>query len=181
MLGRTFSAPFPLYISPRPFRPALVSPRNARPRCWGSVIQLIFGSLRVAPAHRPGLPPAAAPDARPHDDVPGLRAISQLPRAVDSERMLDANERGPAPPRDLAGPRELLHVALRGDLPRLPHVAIQVPRPPRGFLPFFSRDGHGLRWLLVRHGNYPWISGFARRYISRPGSPPRGAVAGSKR
>src|SRR5436309_3546705 len=47
MLGRTFSAPFPLYIRPRPLRPALVSPRNARPRCWGSQIQLIFGSARI--------------------------------------------------------------------------------------------------------------------------------------
>src|SRR5881628_2248114 len=138
-------------------------------------------ALRVAPAHRPGLPPAAASDARPHDDVPGLRAISQLPRAVDAGGMLDANERRPAPPRDLAGPRELLHVALRGDLPRLPHVAVQVPRLPRGLLPLLARDRHGLRRLLVRHGDYPWIFGFARRYISRPGSPPLRAVGGSKR
>src|SRR5881628_1103504 len=138
-------------------------------------------ALRVAPAHRPVLPQTPAPDAGPHNDVSGLCTVSEFPRAVDAERMLDADERGTAPPRDLAGPRELLHVALRGDLPRLPHVAIQVPRPPRGFLPLLSRDGHGLRWLLVRHGDYPLIFGFARRYISRPGSPPLRAVGGSKR
>src|SRR3990170_4699020 len=48
MLGRFFSTPFPLYMRPRPFRPALVRPRNARPRCWGSQIQLIFGSFLIA-------------------------------------------------------------------------------------------------------------------------------------
>src|SRR5207244_1030342 len=48
MLGRIFSAPLPLYKSPRPFFPADVRPRKTRPRFAGLVIQLIFGSLRIA-------------------------------------------------------------------------------------------------------------------------------------
>src|SRR2546422_645226 len=50
--------------------------------------------LRVAPAHRPRLPPAAAAHLGPHDDVPGLRAVPELAGPVDPQGMLDPHERG---------------------------------------------------------------------------------------
>ena len=47
MDGRTFSAPLPLYLRPRPFFPADVSPRNGLLECCFSQIQLIFGSFMM--------------------------------------------------------------------------------------------------------------------------------------
>src|SRR3972149_2560062 len=161
MLGRIFSAPLPLYISPRPRLPA---------------------------TRRPPSPPAARGD--PDQGVSVLPPVPEGARAVDARRTFDPFlGRSPAP-RDHALPLEFLEHARAGLLPRLPHVLVQVPRSRRRSpLAFCFRRrrrltlGHGTSPLDLAgspEGTSPDQVGpggtpGAISRVGRPTPPPRGA------
>ncbi len=92
--GRTFSAPVPVYRSPRPFFPADVSPRYTRPVCCGSAIHAALGSDRTNGVH-PVLPD---PVPREHLHVrvplrdPLLRKKARNNWFPSSARMINESE-----------------------------------------------------------------------------------------
>src|SRR5881628_287451 len=130
-------------------------------------------AFRVASAHRAGPSPAPSADPCADDDISLLCTVSQFTRAIDAGRPFHADEGVAAAPFDHPLKMGLLDHAAPRILPRLFDERVQVPRTSgRLRLPFRGNAQLRFRslWGFVGHGPTPWIYGFARRYISRPGS-----------
>src|SRR3989441_8294165 len=130
-------------------------------------------AFRVSSAHRARPSPAPSADPCTDDDIPLLCAISQFSGAIDAGRPFHADEGVAAAPFDHPLKMGLLDHAAPRILPRLFDERVQVPRTSgRLRLPFRGNAQLRFRslWGFVGHGPTPWIYGFARRYISRPGS-----------
>src|SRR5438552_13118535 len=127
----------------------------------------------MAPSHGFRPPPATASDPRADHDIALLRSVAELPGPIDSGRSVDSNEGVASTPLHHPPKMGLFHDAASRVPPRLLDKGVQVSRT-RGGLRLALRCNADLRFRSLGwffgHRPTPWIFGFARRYISRPGS-----------
>src|SRR5207245_2858432 len=99
--------------------------------------------------------------------------VAELPGPIDSGRSVDSNEGVASTPLHHPPKMGLFHDAASRVPPRLLYKGVQVSRT-RGGLRLALRCNADLRFRSLGwffgHRPTPWIFGFARRYISRPGS-----------